>query len=116
MLATGSSRAGGAAGLPGCASEAVMADRAAGGDSPDLLRRDLAAAREHLAATSEVLAVLGRSGSDLDAILGAVVEAARQLCEADAGLVYLLDGDVFRVARASGVPVEVADYIRSHPF
>ena len=93
-----------------------MADRAAGGDSPDLLLRDLAAAREHLAATSEVLAVLGRSGSDLDAILGAVVDAARQLCGADAALVYLLDGDVFRVARTSGVPTDVADYISSHPF
>jgi signal transduction histidine kinase/ActR/RegA family two-component response regulator len=69
-----------------------------------------------LAATSEVLAVLGRSGSDLEAILGAVVDSARQLCRADAALIYLLDGDVFRVARTSGVPPDVSAYIAAHPF
>ena len=79
-----------------------MADRAGNEAAADLLQRDLTEAREHLAATSEVLAVLGRSGSDLEAILGAVVDRARQLCRADAALIYLLDGDVFRVARTSG--------------
>ena len=81
-----------------------------------LLDGDTSAAREHLAATSEVLAVLGRSGSDLEAILGAVVGNARQLCRADAALIYLLDGDTFRVARTSGVPAEVTAYIADHPF
>jgi signal transduction histidine kinase/ActR/RegA family two-component response regulator len=85
-------------------------------DTADLLQRDLTEAREHLAATSEVLSVVGRSGSDLEAILGAVVDAARQLCRADAALIYLLDGDVFRVARTSGVPPEVSAYIAAHPF
>jgi signal transduction histidine kinase/ActR/RegA family two-component response regulator len=93
-----------------------VADRAGNEDVADLLQRDLAEAREHLAATSEVLAVVGRSGSDLEAILGAVVDSARQLCRADAALIYLLDGDVFRVARTSGVPSEVSAYITAHPF
>ena len=51
------------------------------------LRDELAEAREQLAATSEVLAVLGRSASDLDAVLSTVVESARKLCGADVGLV-----------------------------
>ena len=85
-------------------------------DTADLLQRDLTEAREHLAATSEVLSVVGRSGSDLEAILGAVVDAARQLCRADAALIYLLDGEVFRVARTSGVPPQVSAYIAAHPF
>jgi signal transduction histidine kinase/ActR/RegA family two-component response regulator len=93
-----------------------VADRAGNEDVADLLQRDLAEAREHLAATSEVLAVVGRSGSDLEAILGAVVDSARQLCRSDAALIYLLDGDVYRVARSSGVPAQVSDYIAAHPF
>ncbi|MGH8969339.1 MAG: ATP-binding protein [Actinomycetes bacterium] len=93
-----------------------MADIASPGEIADLLQRDLSEARGHLAATSEVLAVLGRSGSDLDAILGAVVDGARQLCRADTALIYLLDGDEFRVARAAGVSATISDYIERHPF
>ena len=93
-----------------------MSAEGAGRIDADLLQRDLAEAREHLAATSEVLSVLARSRSDLDAIMGAVVDAVRQLCRADAALIYLLDGDVYRVARSSGVPAEVSDYISAHPF
>jgi signal transduction histidine kinase/ActR/RegA family two-component response regulator len=93
-----------------------VADRAGNEAAADLLQRDLTQAREHLAATSEMLAVVGRSGSDLEAILGAVVDSARQLCRADAALIYLLDGDVFRVARTSGVPPDVSAYIAAHPF
>jgi hypothetical protein len=39
------------------------------GDEVEQLRRDLAEAREQQAATSGVLAVLGRAASDLDAVL-----------------------------------------------
>ena len=91
-------------------------DAGTGPTGKRLLDGDVTAAREHLAATSEVLAVLGRSGSDLQAILGAVVDGARQLCRADAALIYLLDGDTFRVSRTSGVPAEVNAYIADHPF
>ena len=93
-----------------------MANSAPSGETADRLRRDLTEARGHLAATSEVLAVLGRSGSDLDAILGAVVEGARQLCSADTALIYLLEGDVYRVARAAGMSAGVSEYIDRHPF
>ena len=49
------------------------------------LTGELAEVREQLAATSEVLAVIGRSASDLEAVLETVVESARRLCGADAG-------------------------------
>lgn len=93
-----------------------MAGSARPVENPDILRRDLTSAQGHLAATGEVLAVLARSGSDLDAVLGAVVEGARRLCGADTAQIYLLDGDVYRVARASGMPPEVSEYIESNPF
>ena len=80
------------------------------------LLRDLHEAREHLAATTGVLTVLGRAGSDVDAILGAVVDNARQLCRADVALIYLLERDVYTLARASGASDEAWEYIVRHPF
>ena len=44
------------------------------------LRRDLVAARQQQAATSEVLTALARSASDLDAILGTVVSSVPSPC------------------------------------
>ena len=67
------------------------------------LRDELAGARGQLAATSEVLAVIGRSASDLEGVLETVVESARNLCRADAGQVFLVDGDRYRFAYGSGM-------------
>ena len=61
------------------------------------LADELAEVREQLAATSEVLAVIGRSASDLEGVLETVVESARKLCGADAGQVFLVDGDTVPV-------------------
>ncbi len=81
-----------------------------------LLERDLTEAREHLAATGEVLLALGRSGTDLGPVFGAVVDGARQLCRADCALLYLVEGEILGVARTSGVPDDVRAYIGEHPF
>ena len=81
------------------------------------LRRDLAEAREQQAATSGVLAVLGRATSDLDAVLETVVDSARRLCRADVALIFLLEGDAYRLAIASG-PLTEEDraYLAQHPL
>jgi signal transduction histidine kinase len=81
------------------------------------LRRDLAEAREQQAATSGVLAVLGRATSDLDAVLETVVDSARHLCRADIALIFLLEGDTYRLAIASG-PLSEEDrvYLAQHPL
>jgi signal transduction histidine kinase len=76
---------------------------------------ELAEAREQLAATSEVLAVIGRSASDLEGVLETVVESARKLCGADAGQVYLVDGDRYRLAYGSGMTSEYREYLASNP-
>ena len=40
----------------------------------EVLRRDLADAREEIVATNEVLAAMGRSAADLDLVLDTIVE------------------------------------------
>ena len=67
------------------------------------LADELAEVREQLGATSEVLAVIGRSASDLEGVLETVVESARKLCGADAGQVFLVDRDRYRFAYGSGM-------------
>jgi signal transduction histidine kinase len=76
---------------------------------------ELAEAREQLAATSEVLAVIGRSASDLEAVLKTVVESARRLCGADAGVGFLVDGERYRFAYGSGMTSEYRELITSNP-
>src|SRR5215472_6366226 len=80
------------------------------------LRGELAEAKEQLAATSEVLAVIGRSASDLEGVLETVVESARTLCSADAVQVFLLDGDRLRLARDSGMTPEYRDFLARNPL
>jgi signal transduction histidine kinase/CheY-like chemotaxis protein len=79
------------------------------------LSDELAEAREQLAATSEVLAVIGRSESDLEGVLETVVAAARRLCGADAGQIFLVDGDRYRFAYGSGVTSEYREYAADNP-
>ena len=79
------------------------------------LRRDLAEARQQLAATSEVLSALGQSASDLDAVLGTVVQSARSLCRADVAQIHLIEGELLKLARSSGLSQEGIDYMTRHP-
>ena len=67
------------------------------------LRRDLVDAREQIVATDDVLTAMGRSASDLDLVLGTIVDSARRLCRADGVQLDLVDGPVYRLARSSGL-------------
>src|SRR6266516_1134346 len=77
---------------------------------------ELAEVREQLAATTEVLAVIGRSASDLEAVLETVVESARTLCGAVAGQVFLVDGDRYRFAYGSGLRPEYWEFVANNPL
>ncbi|HLM89431.1 MAG TPA: response regulator [Streptosporangiaceae bacterium] len=79
------------------------------------LSDELAEVREQLAATSEVLAVIGRSAFDLEGVLETVVESALELCAADAGQVFLMDGDRYRFAYGSGTTPEYREFLASNP-
>jgi GAF domain-containing protein len=79
------------------------------------LADELAEVREQLAATSEVLAAIGRSASDLEGVLETVIESARKLCGADAGQVFLVDRDRYRFAYGSGMRAEYREFAANTP-
>jgi transcriptional regulator with GAF, ATPase, and Fis domain len=94
----------------------VTGERAAGIQAEIArLNRDLDEARQQLAATGEVLTALGRSASDLDLVLGTVVESARRLCKADVAQLYLLKGNEFCLASFSGLSDEYLDFLNRNP-
>jgi signal transduction histidine kinase/CheY-like chemotaxis protein len=76
---------------------------------------ELAEVYKQLAATSEVLAAIGRSASDLEGVLETVIESARKLCGADAGQVFLVDRDRYRFAYGSGMTAEYREFIARTP-
>jgi signal transduction histidine kinase/CheY-like chemotaxis protein len=79
------------------------------------LAGELAEVREQLGATSEVLAVIGRSASDLDRVLETVIESARKLCGADTAQVFLVDRDRYRFAYGSGMRAEYREFAANTP-
>ena len=79
------------------------------------LADELAEVREQLAGTSEVLAAIGRSASDLEGVLETVIESARKLCGADAGQIFLVDRDRYRFTHGSGMRAEYREFAANTP-
>ena len=84
--------------------------------SVEELRRELAAAREQQAATSELLKVIGRSTFDLKPVFEALADSAVRLCEAERSLIYRLDGDRLRVAASHNATAEVLAFLERNPM
>ena len=95
------------------ARETVVADeRESVAEQP----RALDDARQQLAATSEILTALGRSGADPEAVLGTIVDSVHRLCHADQAQIYLVAGERYRLARSSGLSEEARAFIDEHPL
>ena len=77
--------------------------------------RLLAEAVEEQAATSQILAVIGRSDHELEPVFQTVLDNAIRLCRADGALVWRRDGDVFRIAATSHVTPALREYFVEHP-
>jgi signal transduction histidine kinase len=69
-----------------------------------------------LAATREILEVLGRCAFELQPVFETVLGQAVRLCRADAGLIYVLDGGAYRVEVALGASQAYRDYISGVPI
>src|SRR3954447_7595104 len=80
------------------------------------LEEDLAAAIEQQRATSDVLEAIGRATFELAPVFETVLRHAVHLCDADAGQVWELDGDVYRMATALGGREDYRRFLRAHPI
>src|SRR4051794_25221502 len=80
------------------------------------LERDLAEAIERQSATGQVLEVLGRCAFELEPVFETVLAQAVRLCHADAGQIYVVDGDRYHLVVAVGASQAYRDYLATVPI
>jgi signal transduction histidine kinase/DNA-binding response OmpR family regulator len=81
-----------------------------------VLEERLAETQEQLAATSEILAILGAASAGEDQVFDAIVERARRLCRADVAQIHTVRGERFSLARSVGMSPEFLDLSLTHPI
>jgi GAF domain-containing protein len=80
------------------------------------LLNELRESLQQQTATADVLKVISRSTFDLQPVLDTLVESATRLCEAQDGVVFVPDGEVFRAAARFGFTPEHQTLIESNPI
>ena len=78
--------------------------------------RELSESLEQQTATSEVLKVISSSPGELEPVFQAMLENAVRICSAKFGILYLSEGDVFRIGALHGVPPAYAEVRRREPI
>jgi GAF domain-containing protein len=84
-------------------------------DSVALLQRELDEAQERQAAMAEVLRVISSSPGELEPVFSAMLEHATRLCQAKLGILFLREGNAFRVVALHGASPAFADERRRNP-
>src|SRR5262245_40823051 len=83
--------------------------RATRSDLEEQLRCELAEARAQQTASSEVLQLISSSPGKLKPVFEAILGNATRICEAKFGILYLRDGEAFRLAALHGAPAAFAE-------
>src|SRR5262245_52861319 len=83
--------------------------RATRSDLEEQLRCELAEARAQQTASSEVLQLISSSPGKLKPVFEAILANATRICEAKFGILYLRDGEAFRLAALHGAPPAFAE-------
>ncbi|MGC2076852.1 MAG: GAF domain-containing protein, partial [Xanthobacteraceae bacterium] len=80
-----------------------------------LFKRERDEALEQQKATAEVLRVISSSPGELEPVFQAMLENAVRICEAKFGILYLSEGEGFRVAAMRNAPPAFAELRRREP-
>ena len=81
-------------------------------DAEQQRTRELSESLEQQTAISKVLQVISSSPGELEPVFQAVLENATRICDAKFGILWLYDGEVFRVGAWLGVPSALADFLQ----
>ena len=78
--------------------------------------RDLSESLQQQIATADVLRVISRSAFDVQTVLTTLTDSAARLCDAESSHIYLVEGDVARLAVCSGFSKEYEELLRRTPL
>src|SRR6516165_2267368 len=80
------------------------------------LLNELRQSLERQTATSEVLGAISRSPGELETVFHAILENATRICEANFGILQLLEGEAARIAAMHNVPAAFVQHRQREPL